>query len=219
MLAQPGVLHLRLDCAKYAATARNIVARKPGFRRRPRAFPPKRVTLMAHFDTRINTPGALDNGGGAAALLGLAEALAGRELPFDLELVAFNGEEYLPIGDDEYVRRAGEASFGEILLAVNMDGIGYTGGNNTIAQFNIAPALASRLADITDRYPALQAVEPWPESNHSTFAFRGVPALAFSSHDAFTLAHFPADTVSAVSIDKLTEVVAVAREIVQRMFR
>ena len=174
---------------------------------------------MAHFDTRINTPGAVDNGGGAAALLGLAEALAGRELPFDLELVAFNGEEYLPIGDDEYVRRAGEASFGEILLAVNMDGIGYTGGANTIAQFNIAPALASRLADITDRYPALQAVEPWPESNHSTFAFRGVPALAFSGHDAFTLAHFPADTVAAVSIDKLAEVVAVVREIVQRMFR
>ena len=28
LLAQPGVLHLRLDCAKYAATARNIVARK-----------------------------------------------------------------------------------------------------------------------------------------------------------------------------------------------
>ena len=95
----------------------------------------QRVAVMAHFDTRINTPGALDNGGGAAALLGLAEALAGEELPFDLELVAFNGEEYLPIGDDEYVRRAGEASFGEILLAVNMDGIGYTGANNTIAQF------------------------------------------------------------------------------------
>ena len=62
-------------------------------------------------------------------------------------------------------------------------------------------------------------MEPWPQSNHSTFAFRGVPALAFSSHGAFTLAHFPADTVAAVSIDKLAEVVAVVQEIVQRMFR
>ena len=174
---------------------------------------------MAHFDTRINTPGALDNGGGVAALLGLAEALAGHELPFDLELVAFNSEEYLPIGDDEYLRRAGEASLAEILLAINMDGIGYTGGNNTIAYFNIAPALAIRLAGTLDRYPALQNVEPWPQSNHSTFSFRGVPALAFSSRDAFTLAHFPADTVAAVSIDRLAEVVAVVREIVQRMFR
>ena len=212
LLAQPGILHLRLDCAKYAATARNIVARKPG-PRRP-GVPTQRVTVMAHFDTRINTPGAVDNGGGAAALLGLAEALAGRELPFDLELVAFNGEEYLPIGDDEYVRRAGEASFGEILLAVNMDGSGYTGGNNTIAQFNIAPALASRLANITDRYPALQNVEPWPESNHSTFAFRGVPALAFSAHGAWTHAHSPADTVAQVSVAKLAEIVAVVSQIV-----
>ena len=152
-------------------------------------------------------------------LLGLAETLTGEDLPFDLELVAFNGEEYLPIGDDEYVRRAGEASFGEILLAINMDGSGYTGGDNTIAQFNIAPALASRLAETLDCYPALRHVEPWPESNHSTFAFRGVPALAFSSHDAFTLAHFPTDTVAALSIDKLAEVVAVVREIVQQTFR
>lgn len=95
-----------------------------------------------------------------------------------------------------------------------MDGSGYTGGNNTIAQFNIAPELASRLAEITDRYPALQAVEPWPESNHSTFAFRGVPALAFSARGAFALAHSPADTIEMVSLEKLTEVVAVVSQIV-----
>ena len=217
LLAYPTPLRLRLDCRKYATTARNIVARKPGSRQP--GVPPKRVTLMAHFDTRINTPGALDNGGGVAVLLALAEALADDNVPFDLEFVAFNGEEYLPIGDDEYVRRAGEASFGDILLAINMDGVGYSDGDNTIAQFNVSPDLAARLAEITGRYPALQWVEPWPQSNHSTFAFRGVPALAFSSHDAFTLAHFPTDTVAAVSIDKLAEVVAVVREIVQRMFR
>ncbi len=217
LLAQPGVLHLRLDCAKYAATARNIVARKPG-PRRP-GVPAQRVTLMAHFDTRINTPGALDNGGGVAALLGLAEALAGRELPFDLELVAFNGEEYLPIGDDEYVRRAGEASFGG-------DPAGRQYGRHRLHRRRQHHRPVQHRAGA--RHPVgrdagslsrLQTVEPWPESNHSTFAFRGVPALAFSSHDAFTLAHFPADTVSAVSIDKLTEVVAVVQEIVQRMFR
>ena len=30
---------------------------------------------MAHFDTRINTPGTLDNAGSVAALLALAESL------------------------------------------------------------------------------------------------------------------------------------------------
>jgi aminopeptidase YwaD len=221
LLAQRGPLHLRLDCAKYAATARNIVARKAATFRQAQgssasacADSAKRVTLMAHFDTRINTPGALDNAGSVAALLALAETLGGMALPFDLELIAFDGEEYLPIGDDEYVRRAGEASFADIPLAINMDGIGYVGGHNTIAQFNIAPALAARLEVIVARYPAVQWVAPWPQSNHSTFSFRDVPALAFSSQGAFNLAHFQADTFEKVSVEKLAEIVSVVSQII-----
>ena len=221
LLAQPGVLHLRLDCVNRAATARNIVARQAATFRQAQgssasecADGAKRVTLMAHLDTRINTPGALDNGGGAAALLGLAATLAGEDLPFDLELIVFNGEEYLPIGDDEYVRRAGEASFADIPLAINMDGIGYVGGHNTVAQFNVGPALAARLEAIVACYPTMQWVDPWPQSNHSTFSFRGVPALAFSSQGAFNLAHFPTDTVAQVSVEKLAEIVSVVSQIV-----
>jgi len=130
--------------------------------------------------------------------LALAEALRGAVLPFDLEYIAFDGEEYLPIGDDEYVRRAGEESFARIALAINMDGIGYVNGANTVAPFNLAPELAGRVAEIVARYPAVQWVEPWPQSNHSPFTFRGVSALAFSSSGAFGLAHFPHDTIEQV---------------------
>lgn len=209
LLRQPGPLHLRLDCAKYPATARNVVARLSAA-----GQPAGKIVLMAHFDTRINTPGALDNGGSVAALLALAEALCGAVLPFDLEFIAFDGEEYLPIGDDEYVRRAGEESFARIALAINLDGIGYVGGANTVAPFNLAPEQAGWVEAIVRGYPAVQWVAPWPQSNHSTFAFRGVPALAFSSEGAFGLAHFPHDTIDQVSIDKLAEVVELVREIV-----
>ncbi len=209
LLHRPGPVHLRLDCAKHPATARNVVARQSAA-----GQPASKIVLMAHFDTRINTPGALDNGGSVAVLLALAEALRGAVLPVDLEFVAFDGEEYLPIGDDEYVRRAGEESFAHIALAINMDGIGYVGGANTAAQFNLAPEQASRLGAIVARYPAVQWVGPWPQSNHSTFAFRGAPALAFSSEGAFALAHFPHDTVEQVSSEKLAEVVELVREIV-----
>ena len=167
---------------------------------------------MAHFDTRINTPGALDNAGSVAVLLALAENLCKVALSCDLEFVAFDGEEYLPIGDDEYVRRAGEASFAGVALAINMDGIGYIGGQGTIAQFNLSPELAARVSEIIRRFPALQWVEPRPQSNHSTFAFRGVPALAFSSDGAWSLAHYPTDAVDIVSVDSLAEIVAVVRE-------
>lgn len=212
LLAQPGPLHLRLDCAKYPATARNIVARKPVSW--PADTLARKIALMAHFDTRINIPGALDNAGGVAVLLALAEALSGVALPFDLEFIAFNGEEYLPMGDDEYVRRAGEASFVGVTLAINMDGAGYAGGCNTIAPFNLGPELAGRIEAVVACHPAVQWVEPWPQSNHSTFAFRGVPALAFSSTGAFELAHLPTDTMDKVSVEKLAEVVDVVREIV-----
>ena len=67
------------------------MARQPGIR--PADAPAKKVVLMAHFDTRINTPGALDNAGGVATLLALAEALRETALPFDLEFIAFDGEE------------------------------------------------------------------------------------------------------------------------------
>jgi len=212
ILARPAPLHLRLDCAKFPATARNIVARQPGVR--PADAPARKVVLMAHFDTRINTPGALDNAGGVAVLLALAEALREIALPFDLEFIAFDGEEYLPIGDDEYVRRAGEASFADIVLAINMDGAGYVDGPNTIAQFDLGPEQAGRIEAIVAHCPAVQWVEPWPQSNHSTFSFRGAPALAFSSEGAFNLAHFQADTIDKVSVAKLVEVVDVVREIV-----
>ena len=212
LLRRPGPVHLRLDCAKHPATARNVVARLKATGQD--AVPARKIVLMAHFDTRINTPGALDNAGSVAALLALAKALSGAALPVDLEFIAFDGEEYLPIGDDEYVRRAGEELFAGIALAINMDGIGYVGGANTVAQFNLAPEQAARLEAIVSRYPAVQWVEPWPQSNHSTFAFRGVPALAFSSEGAFALAHFPHDTIEQVSIEKLVEVVELVREIV-----
>jgi hypothetical protein len=212
LLGHAGPISLRLECAKRPAIARNVIARKPGLP--PPDATPRKIVLMAHFDTRISTPGALDNAGSVAALLALADTLRQAALPCDLEFIAFDGEEYLPIGDDEYVRRAGEASFADIALAINMDGIGYAGGHNTIAQFNVPPALAGRLAEITDRYPAMQWVEPWPQSNHSTFAFRGVPALAFSSTGAFSLAHYPADTIEKVSVDRLIAAAAVVRQIV-----
>ena len=120
----------------------------------------------------------------------------------------------LPIGDDEYVRRAGEASFADIVLAINMDGAGYVDGPNTIAQFDLGPEQAGRIEAIVAHCPAVQWVEPWPQSNHSTFSFRGAPALAFSSEGAFNLAHFQADTIDKVSVAKLVEVVDVVREIV-----
>ncbi len=207
LLKRPGALvHLRIESRRIPATARNLVARKSG----PR---PEKIVLMAHFDTKMKTPGALDNASGVAVLLGLAERFGRADLACGLEFVAFNGEEYLPIGDDEYLRR-GEAEFGQILAAINMDGVGAALGTTSITSFSASPAFQEQLTTLSAQFPGVVWVEPWPESNHSTFAFRGVPSLAFGSVGTRYLAHSPADALEQVSPAKLAEVADLATEII-----
>ena len=203
----PLSVHLKLDCGNTPSTARNIVARKP-------SPSPVKVVLCAHFDTFHGTPGALDNGASVCALLALAADLAGTELPFALEFVAFNGEEALPMGDDEYLRRGGEAELGNVLLAVNMDGIGAWVGSNSLAVFSASDALFDFTDKVQQKYPGVVRVDPWPESNHSTFSMRGVPSLAFSAVGIRHLAHTPADNIEQVSPAKIGEVIAMVEEIV-----
>ncbi len=204
----PFSVHLKLDCANTPSIARNIVARKP-------SLSPVKVVLCAHFDTFHNTPGALDNGASAGALLALAEDLASVELPFGLEFVAFNGEEALPMGDDEYLRRGGEAGLGDILLAINMDDMGAWAGSNSLAVFSASDALFDFVDEIQKKYPGVVRVDPWPESNHSTFSMRGVPSLAFSSVGIRHLAHTPQDSIEQVSPQKVVEVIDLIKEIVR----
>jgi hypothetical protein len=203
----PRSVHLKLDCGNSPSTARNIVARKP-------SPSPVKVVLCAHFDTFHATPGALDNGASAGALLALAEDLASVDLPFALEFIAFNGEEALPMGDDEYLRR-GETDLPNILLVINMDDMGAWAGSNSITFYETSDALVESVKAIHKNFPGLVEVEPWPESNHSTFSMRGVPSLAFSSVGIRHLAHTPADSIEQVSLAKVSEVICMVEEIVK----
>jgi len=198
---------LRIEARRIPATARNIVARTPG------VFE-KRLVICAHFDTKINTPGASDNGGGAAALLRLAEIFSKRQTGIGLEFVAFNGEEYLPIGDDEYVRR-GESYFPSIQCAINMDGIGALLASNTITAISMPDEMEQVIRRVAAEFPGVVWVAPWPESNHSTFSFRGIAAVALSSSGVRGLAHSTADMLDVMSAEKLEEAVALVERLVE----
>ncbi|HSA99409.1 MAG TPA: M28 family peptidase [Anaerolineales bacterium] len=207
LLCEPQLpIHLFIDARCLPATARNIVARTP-------RIPERRLVLCAHFDTKINTPGATDNAGGVAALLSLAERLP-RDLPFGLEFIAFNGEEYLPLGDDEYIRRS-EAYFGNILACINMDGAGAALGTNNITAVSCSLELETRIKSVAERFPGVVWVDPWPESNHSTFSFRGIPAIPLSSTGVRSIAHSVDDTLEQICPARLEEVGALVRELVE----
>ena len=67
---------------------RNIVAELPGKERRSEI-----VVIGAHYDSYKGTPGANDNGTGVAALLAMAQALAGEQQDRTVRFVAFANEE------------------------------------------------------------------------------------------------------------------------------
>jgi len=69
-----------------------------------KSMPNEVLIVGAHFDAVANSPGADDNGSGAAALLELARVLKDRPLSRSVRLVFFNLEELGLRGSGQYVR-------------------------------------------------------------------------------------------------------------------
>lgn len=86
-------------------------------------------------------------------------------------------EEYLPIGDDEYLRKA-DNYFSDIRYAINLDGVGPMLASTSLTALSMPEAVQTSLKEMLVDFPGVVWVEPWYESNHSSFAMRGVPALA-----------------------------------------
>ena len=192
LVQSPGAwARLVIEAEKKPAAAANIVARKAGQR-------PERLVFMAHFDTKFDTPGAMDNASGVAALLAIAENLARQETGLSLEFIAFNNEEYLPIGDDEYFRRLGENPAGDILAALNLDLVGQQIAVDTWCTLGASPAFHAHLGELASNVPHLIETEPWYESNHSSFLMRGCPAVALGGKGYVPLHHSMQDTLEWV---------------------
>lgn len=200
-------VHLRIAADCQPSSSAHVLGLKPG----PRTV---RIALMAHFDTKVDTPGAWDNAGGVAALLALAGRLAGRDLACGLEFIAFADEETYSNDHVVYIRERGDL-FGGILAAINLDGIAHILGHNTITLLAHSQALHEAVTAITAQYPRVQWVEPWPQSNHSTFAWHGVPAIALSASVPWiTTAHLPTDTPLWLSPELLAEAVCLTEAII-----
>lgn len=205
-----GRVRLRIASISRPGQAAHIIGRKRG----PGE---ERIVLCAHFDTKIDTPGATDNAGGAAVLLALAGMLAAEDLPVGLEFVAFNAEEYGGTQDDSelYIQRHGDR-LGTVLAAVNMDGIGYRVSSNNVAAFTASEALTEEIGQLLKGFPGMDWTEPWPQSNHSSFAYRGVPSVALSS-GAWEIAHRPEDGPEWVSPERLSEAAAFVAALVRSL--
>ncbi len=207
LVRQPGVpVRLRINSRRGTGSAYNVIGRR-GSHDEPR------IMLCAHFDTKIDTPGASDNAAGVAVLLALAEMLGAHHLGIGLEVVAFNGEEYLPSGAAEYLRQS-SADLEAIVAVLNFDGVGQWLAPNSITLVAGSPAFKALLEHLIRRYPGVVWVAPWLESDHGFFALRGVPGVAFTTAARQPLDHTRADTVDWVSPPRLREAAMLGAEIV-----
>lgn len=200
-------VRLRIDTRHSQSTTANVVGRLPGLTR-------QQIVLCAHYDTKVDTPGASDNASGVAVMLALAEQLCRQEQPYSLEFIAFTNEEYLPSGDDEYVRRR-SATFDQIDAVLNFDAVGLRQGPNTIAAFNLTPSLQAEVEQTIARFPEVRWVAPWPESNHTTFAMRGRPCLAFTAQIEEQHYHLRSDTIEQINRARLDEMVQLGGDLIE----
>jgi aminopeptidase YwaD len=189
----------------------------------------RKLVLMAHYDTKPYTAGAIDNASGVATMLAAAERLSRADLRVNLECIAFGGEEYAADGT-AYLKQYGlhslhfgeqparnDTALNEIVAAINIDGIGMAAGANTVAVMGGSPALEAMVDEVKASLAGIVKVDPWPASNHFEFVQHGVPSIPISSVCVGNVMHHPRDTRDWLSEAKLEEVAAFVAQLAERL--
>jgi aminopeptidase YwaD len=181
----------------------------------------EKIVLCAHIDAKENTPGALDNGTGVVMLLILAELLVGYSGKYQIELLAFNGEDhYSAQGHKEYIKE-NEDHFNKIMLAINTDVAGFIEGNSAYSLYGCTPEVETIIREAMSGYKSLVEGEQWFQSDHSIFIQQGRPAMAITSDRFMELSthitHTPKDNIDLVDFSKLIDISFSLRDVVDSL--
>ena len=211
LLKNPGaVVHMKIEARRSPSHTANIVGRLPGEL-------PERIVFCAHYDSKVDTPGAYDNAAGVGVLLSLAQLLSQRKHRHTLEWVAFTGEEGAGLGDMEYARQARQAGrgFDRVTAAINIDGVGPFTGTTTITSFAASEEFDALIQEKLKSYPGVLRVDPWPASDHYIFYSNGVPSIALTSKGIRDVYHTVLDTVEWISSQKLGESIQLVLDLLE----
>jgi aminopeptidase YwaD len=197
LLKKPGAhVQMKILARRSPSYTSNVIGRLTGEL-------PERIVFCAHYDSKVDTPGAYDNAAGCGVLLTLAEVLSQTRHRHTLEWVAFTGEEGAGLGDMAYARTTG--NFDQVTAAINIDGVGPFTGTTTVASFVTSQEFEALIDQKMDMYPGVIRVEPWPASDHYIFYSHGVPSIALTSRGIRDIYHTLSDTIEWISSEKLAE--------------
>lgn len=192
------------ECERIPETASNIIGRK-------NTEVTRRIVLSAHIDAKIGTSGAIDNATGVTVLLLVAELLSEYAGNNQIELAVFNGEDYYAAsGQVKYVEQNANR-FDDILLNINIDGVGYKEGNSCFSAFGLSSDIQHALEDIIHNNACIEMGEPWYQGDHSLFIQNGCQAIAVSSQwlienmECQDVTHTSKDNLDIVNYDRVVE--------------
>jgi len=194
---------LKIDASRLPSSATNIIARL-------NAGAPRKIIVTAHIDAYEGSPGASDNASGTVVLLLCAEMLSDYRGENCIEITALNGEDHYSAGGQmDYLKRYG-SEFPGVLLAVNVDDVGYKQGRSSYSFYECSPQLEKKAGDVFRRFDGLVRGEPWFNGDHMIFVQNQVPSAAFTSECMpelmRTVTHTSLDTPDIVDCRKLIEV-------------
>ncbi len=203
---------LRVRGGMREAESQNVIAEFPG------ADGGGEVLLASgHHDTQAASPGADDNGTGAAAVLELARLLGGlAPLRRTVRLVSFGAEEQLSVGSAQYVRRHRDSLAGQGRFLLNFDSFGsHLGWLELIA--GGPQAMADYLRGVYERHDLYLALTTrvMPYADHFPFLAAGVPAVTVLRSNCTAgrfFHHRPDDDLSRISEELLARVLDASLE-------
>ena len=203
-----------IQARRIPARGCNVIARKV-------ADPACRVVLFAHIDAKYGTPGAIDNATGTVVLLLLAELLADYTGRLGVEIVALNGEDYYSNPGEQLYLEMNAGRFGEILLGINLDGVGYMYGKTAYSLYGCPPPLAGLIRNVFSAHQDLVEGEPWVQGDHGLFVMNQRPALALTSERVFEImaeiVHTSKDTPEIVASAQLSASALALRDLILQL--
>jgi len=184
---------------------------------RSRGMEVSKIVFCAHIDSKLGTPGALDNASGVTVLLLLAELLKEYQGDPMIEIVMLNGEDYFSAAGQKLYLSENAGKFDQVMLAVNIDAAGYHQGNSAFSYYGLPIALESRARRAFSAFPDIIEGEAWYQSDHSIFIQQGVPAIAFTSSQyqeiSTWITHTERDTNEMVTAEKLVSIALALRDL------
>ena len=196
---------------EYEGASHNVVAELPGKK-------DEWIALTAHYDTTALSHGAYDNMSGCVGLLGVLEALKGKELNYGLRLIFCGSEERGLLGSKAWVRDH-EAELEKLALNVNLDMIG-TWLGKFIAKVSAEERLAGYISYLGAElgFPIRPSVGVY-SSDSTPFADKGVPALSFARLASGNAApiHCRYDLQEVLSMEQLQKDIDFIAEFTRRM--